>query len=535
MDMWLDNLMCNVPEVVMCYHFNGIVKGYESLQTADLPSQFNFDAEAVTNIAQDITSFLHASCTREGHTYWLYKGEDDDVVRLYDLTILLNNHSGPLAGGGSANGKPPTNPFAHSVALLLYRIASRMLQLPSNEADPRSVERLLTNAQSLVDEENYPQLAAALHYLLTGVGGTPSAHATSGAAAETEASSSALRQPGGNSREDWRRPHGKGKGKGTDAGAQRNSQRDGRGGQQVRASEQRNSSGEAAVKSEQFNRRDGPASAATPMPQNERHQVEMSLEHLRQGVEWLRAHLDMKECAALYPAMLMRAASLYSRMATMALAKHDVAVGLRACHCALVVRAHAVTEHEKFVHRHPGKARASLSTSDKTAAGSGSGLRSIPRGDGTWQVKLPGNEGIAVNYDDDVLLATLESAADGLLSLCHLDVQQVGNAQAAFHDMSAMDAVLLAPPSEDAVVFHEECQGRGHYPWREGDPWLALGLPKSLTSDTEANISFACKVYEAALKVRLEAGCAACRWMEVGEVAVIRVKNLVELERILIV
>lgn len=26
LDYWLDNLMCNVPEVAMCYHLNGIVQ-----------------------------------------------------------------------------------------------------------------------------------------------------------------------------------------------------------------------------------------------------------------------------------------------------------------------------------------------------------------------------------------------------------------------------------------------------------------------------------------------------------------------------
>ena len=26
LDYWLDNLICNVPEVAMCYHLNGIVQ-----------------------------------------------------------------------------------------------------------------------------------------------------------------------------------------------------------------------------------------------------------------------------------------------------------------------------------------------------------------------------------------------------------------------------------------------------------------------------------------------------------------------------
>ena len=28
LDYWLDNLMCNVPELAMCFHLNGIVQVY---------------------------------------------------------------------------------------------------------------------------------------------------------------------------------------------------------------------------------------------------------------------------------------------------------------------------------------------------------------------------------------------------------------------------------------------------------------------------------------------------------------------------
>lgn len=32
-DYWLDNLMCNVPEIGMCYHLNGLVQKYEIIKT----------------------------------------------------------------------------------------------------------------------------------------------------------------------------------------------------------------------------------------------------------------------------------------------------------------------------------------------------------------------------------------------------------------------------------------------------------------------------------------------------------------------
>ena len=37
LDYWLDNLMCNVPEVAMCYHLDGIVQvGNENMATLNL-------------------------------------------------------------------------------------------------------------------------------------------------------------------------------------------------------------------------------------------------------------------------------------------------------------------------------------------------------------------------------------------------------------------------------------------------------------------------------------------------------------------
>ena len=37
LDYWLDNLICNVPEVIMCFHLNGIIQNYEVIKTEDIP------------------------------------------------------------------------------------------------------------------------------------------------------------------------------------------------------------------------------------------------------------------------------------------------------------------------------------------------------------------------------------------------------------------------------------------------------------------------------------------------------------------
>ena len=76
-DYWLDNLMSNVPEVVMCYHVDGIVQKYELIKTEDLPNFENakFNSKVIRDVAQNILSFLKNNATKAGHTYWLFKGK----------------------------------------------------------------------------------------------------------------------------------------------------------------------------------------------------------------------------------------------------------------------------------------------------------------------------------------------------------------------------------------------------------------------------------------------------------------------------
>ena len=75
-DCWLDNLMCNVPELAMCYHVDGIVQSYEIMKTEDIPYRegCQFPPNVIRDLATNLLSFLKANATKEGHTYWLFKG-----------------------------------------------------------------------------------------------------------------------------------------------------------------------------------------------------------------------------------------------------------------------------------------------------------------------------------------------------------------------------------------------------------------------------------------------------------------------------
>ncbi|XP_063834389.1 erythroid differentiation-related factor 1 [Ostrinia nubilalis] len=149
-DYWLDNLMCNVPEVLMCYHLDGIVQKYEPMKTEELPNMENskFSPKVIRNVAQNILSFLKSNATKAGHTYWLFKGPHDDVVKLYDLTSLCPDSV--------------DSPFTSPVGMLLYRVARNMRLANRSE----HVRQLLEHAIELLKAEKYPQIVASSHYML---------------------------------------------------------------------------------------------------------------------------------------------------------------------------------------------------------------------------------------------------------------------------------------------------------------------------------------------------------------------------------
>nr|XP_046258040.1 erythroid differentiation-related factor 1 isoform X2 [Scatophagus argus] len=159
-DYWLDNLMCNVPELVMCFHVNGIVQKYEMIKTEDIPHLENstFSTRVVKDIAQNILSFLKSNCTKEGHTYWLFKASGSDIVKLYDLTTLCEE----------AEEEKCQNPFTLPVAVLLYKVASNlMLKGRQNRKHYGTIRTLLLNCVKLLDEEKHPQIIASAHYMLS--------------------------------------------------------------------------------------------------------------------------------------------------------------------------------------------------------------------------------------------------------------------------------------------------------------------------------------------------------------------------------
>lgn len=66
------------------------------IKTEDIPHLENstFSTRVVKDIAQNILSFLKSNCTKEGHTYWLFKGQENsfhviDACCFYNLMMFF--------------------------------------------------------------------------------------------------------------------------------------------------------------------------------------------------------------------------------------------------------------------------------------------------------------------------------------------------------------------------------------------------------------------------------------------------------------
>lgn len=76
-----------------------------------------------------------------------FKGVDDDVVKLYDLTSLADTQEDPGNQG---------NPFTVPLGRLLYRVARNMWN--TGNKSRQKIRLLLENCLLLLDEEKHSQV-----------------------------------------------------------------------------------------------------------------------------------------------------------------------------------------------------------------------------------------------------------------------------------------------------------------------------------------------------------------------------------------
>lgn len=112
----------------------------------------------------------------------MFKGRNDDVVKLYDLSSLCTNgeldsessHTTTESASstnhkGATNKTDDKNPFTVPVAMLLYKVARNMKNSgePIGARKAGSIKALLDNCIKLLPKEQYPQIVTSSYYLLS--------------------------------------------------------------------------------------------------------------------------------------------------------------------------------------------------------------------------------------------------------------------------------------------------------------------------------------------------------------------------------
>lgn len=122
LDMYLDNVMTNVPELAVALHSKGFIRGLKMTNTQDIPylnpsnnpniqSDPLFDPEVIDIDASTIMRFLKENCRREDGTYILCTSPNGDSLHLYDLGLASMSRQ---------------KKFKWMLAMLSYRFAVRL-------------------------------------------------------------------------------------------------------------------------------------------------------------------------------------------------------------------------------------------------------------------------------------------------------------------------------------------------------------------------------------------------------------------------
>ncbi|KAL3830291.1 hypothetical protein ACJIZ3_019093 [Penstemon smallii] len=174
LEAWLDNFMASVPELAICYHQDGVVQGYELLKTDDIfllkgisdDGTPAFHPHVVQQNGLSVMRFLQENCKQDPGAYWLYRSAGEDVIQLFDLSVIPKNHATDSCHDSSSSlpsfiyrGRSDS---ILSLGTLLYRIAHRLsLSLSSNNR--ARCARFFKECLTFLDEPDHLVVRALAH------------------------------------------------------------------------------------------------------------------------------------------------------------------------------------------------------------------------------------------------------------------------------------------------------------------------------------------------------------------------------------
>ncbi|KAF3779444.1 Erythroid differentiation-related factor 1 [Nymphaea thermarum] len=174
LEAWLDNVMASVPELAICYHRNGVVQGYELLKTEDVfllkgiseDGTTTFHPQVVQQNGLSVLRFLQDNCKQDPGSYWLFKSAGEDIIQLFDLSVIPKGHASDDHDQGCSSlptfmNKGRQDPF-FSLGTLLYRLAHR-LSLSKVHDNRTKCAKLFKKCLEFLDSREHLVIRAYAH------------------------------------------------------------------------------------------------------------------------------------------------------------------------------------------------------------------------------------------------------------------------------------------------------------------------------------------------------------------------------------
>eukprot|EP00268_Persea_americana_P039825 TRINITY_DN39473_c0_g1_i2.p1 TRINITY_DN39473_c0_g1~~TRINITY_DN39473_c0_g1_i2.p1 ORF type:complete len:1469 (-),score=289.01 TRINITY_DN39473_c0_g1_i2:144-4550(-) len=174
LEAWLDNVMASVPELAICYHENGVVQGYELLKTDDIfllkgiseDGTPAFHPQTVQQNGLSVLRFLQDNCKQDPGAYWLYKSAGEDVIQLFDLSVLPKSHSSDnhdkVCSSLPSLMQKGRRDTLFSLGTLLYRLAHRLSLSKAPNSRSKCVG-LFKKCLDFLDEQDHLVVRAHAH------------------------------------------------------------------------------------------------------------------------------------------------------------------------------------------------------------------------------------------------------------------------------------------------------------------------------------------------------------------------------------
>jgi tetratricopeptide (TPR) repeat protein len=167
LDLWMDNMLSDVPESVICWHEKGLLKGYLMMRTEDIPamSGYAFEPAKVKTDALSVLRWMQQTCTRESSTYVLHRNSNDGELKMFDLQTINQ-----LGGAAAKSSSEQHIAASYSVGMMCYRTAGCLshatreeIGQPTPELRAKRVRALYKQALELLDGDTYPEERARAH------------------------------------------------------------------------------------------------------------------------------------------------------------------------------------------------------------------------------------------------------------------------------------------------------------------------------------------------------------------------------------